>query len=238
MKRVMSLPIDYGAWHKTLQDGAAHFNLSLSDAQVRLFYRHATLLLQWNQTTNLTAIRDPLEMAVKHFIDSFGPATQIAPMGRVLDAGSGGGFPGLPLKVCWPAIDLTLVDAVRKKTSFLQHLIRELGLKHARAWHTRVESLALRSAPPRFDTIVCRAFTDLSFIISSLSPLLAEKGCIAVWKGRFPDQEIRKALTLLDASPCALTLSVYSYSLPISGAERTLVMLSSATGERTSKESL
>ena len=236
MRRTEPVPMAYAAWQKTLQHGAAHFHQTLTDAQLRLFYRHAELLRKWNHTTNLTSIRDPQDVAVKHFIDSFGPAPYIAPMRRVLDAGSGGGFPGLPLKVCCPAIDLTMVDAVRKKSSFLQCLIRELGMQNARAWHARVEDLGIRKPTPRFDTIVCRAVTDLAFIVRNLSPLLSEDGLIAVWKGRFPDREIQEVLPLLESSPHDLALSVHSYTLPFSGDARTLVIMSAAGREFASTE--
>ena len=89
--------ISYPEWQKILQEGAACFGGPLSERQIRLLYRHGQMLQRWNRTTNLTAIRDPRMMALKHFVDSFGAARHFTPVGRVLDVGSGGGFPGLPL---------------------------------------------------------------------------------------------------------------------------------------------
>jgi 16S rRNA (guanine527-N7)-methyltransferase len=151
-------------------------------------------------------------------------------MRRVLDVGSGGGFPGLPLKVCCPAIELTLVDAVRKKVSFLKHVIRELGLKNTRAWHARVEALGRQTPPPRFDAIVCRAFSDLAFALKHLAPLLDENGRIVFWKGRRPDQEIQQIMPLIAVPGRTLTLTQQSYRLPFFEAQRTLVILT--TGDR------
>lgn len=222
----MHLPIPYAEWQKLLAEGAAHFGQSLSEQQMRLFYRHGEMLQRWNRTVNLTAIRDPQMMAVNHFIDSFGPAPYFMPMRRVLDVGSGGGFPGLPLKVCHPSIDLTMVDAARKKVSFLQHTIRELGLKNARAIQQRVEAWSGTIQGPLFDTIVCRAFSSLALIVAQFPPLLADGGRIVVWKGRLPDAEIREVEPMLVTAMRTLTLSVQPYRLPFSNAVRTLVMLS------------
>ena len=166
-------------------------------------------------------------MALKHFVDSFGAARHFTPVGRVLDVGSGGGFPGLPLKIVCPSIELTMVDAARKKVSFLQHVIRELELKGARAVQARVEELARQAdAPFHYDTIVCRAFGSLASIVAQLPPLLSERGRIVVWKGRLPHEEIREVEPVLSTVKRALTLSVQSYRLPITEAERTLVILS------------
>lgn len=221
----MDSSIPYPEWRQTLVEGAAHFGLTLTDQQIRRCYRHAEILHQWNRSTNLTAITDAHSMAVKHFLDAFGPAAYVTPMTRVLDVGSGGGFPGLPLKVWCPSIDLTLVDRQRKKVSFLRYVIRALEMSNARALQIRVEDLARQCDRPLFDTIVCRAFGGLAFMVSHLPPLLAAGGRIVVWKGRLPEQEIREVQPLLQTAKRALTLSVRSYRLPFSDAERTLVIL-------------
>lgn len=226
----MDMPIRQEEWEKTIRTGAEFFELSLTNRQIHQFYHHAEILLRWNRKTNLTAIRDPREMAVKHFVDSFGPVRHVMPMTRVLDVGSGGGFPGLPLKVYCPSIDLTVVEAGRKKTSFLQHVIRELRLGDVSVIHERVETLVRQNPAPHFDTIVCRAFSDLSSIVKNLSPLLAPQGKIVAWKGRMPDREIRDVLPLLKDDKRALILSTRSYKLPIFNAERTLVILTAMDG--------
>jgi 16S rRNA (guanine527-N7)-methyltransferase len=217
--------IDFEKWSDIIRKGAAGFNLQLTDHQIRLFYKHAEALRQWSKKTNLTSITDPIEIAIKHFIDSIGPVTFFNPMSRVLDMGSGGGFPGLPLKVNCPAIDLTLVDAVRKKTSFIQHVIRQLGLKNTRAIHARVEELSRTKPIHAFDTVVCRAFSNLTFIVTHALPLISETGQIVIWKGQIPAQEIRAVQPFLDSSKRRLELSLQSYRLPVLNAKRTLVVI-------------
>ena len=96
------------------------FDLNLDHHHTELFAVHARELLHWNQTINLTAITDPFEVAIKHFVDSLAPAGLISPRATLLDIGSGGGFPGIPLKVAISTLSMTLIDASRKKINFLR----------------------------------------------------------------------------------------------------------------------
>lgn len=217
---------DYNKWQRMILDGALAFDLHPTDQQVDLFFRHMQALLEWSSKINLTAIQDPYEIAVKHFLDSLAPAAFFQPSLRVLDLGSGAGFPGLPLKIWWPSIELTMVDAVRKKVSFLQYLTRQLGLHKVQSIHARIEHVGRTSGATVFDTIVCRAFSDLRSIVMNALPLLSEAGQIAVWKGRFPDKEIAAARPVLEHAPYPLTMRSISYRLPFIDARRTLVIIS------------
>lgn len=212
-------------WEKIIREGVAPFEVIVTEQQSHLFYQHAEALVQWTRKINLTAITEPREIAIKHFIDSLRPALFLHPMNNVLDVGSGGGFPGLPLKVLYPFIELTLVDAVRKKISFIQHVIRKLKLKEAKAVHTRVEDLLWHKNLRPFDTIVCRAFSELSFIISHALPLLSINGKIVVWKGRAPEKEIMDYREKFRDEALLLNIEVQSYRLPIFDAERSIVII-------------
>lgn len=221
----LKMNINFEKWADIIRKGIAPFDIILTEQQIRLFYKHAEELVQWTRNVNLTAITDPKEIAIKHFIDSLGPSSFLTPMKHVLDVGSGGGFPGMPLKVLYPNIELTLVDAVRKKISFMQHVIRKLELKGARAIHARVENLNLRDDFTPFDTIVCRAFSDLSVIIPHALPLLSQDGKIVVWKGRVPEKEILDFRRCFREEALLLTIEVQSYRLPIIDAERSIVRI-------------
>lgn len=224
-EHLFEMKINFKKWDQIIRKGIAPFDMILNEQQIQLFYRHAELLLQWNRKTNLTTITDHKEIAIKHFIDSLGPMPFLNPMQHVLDVGSGGGFPGLPLKVVCPSIELTLLDAVRKKTSFIQHVIRTLKLKGAQAIHGRVEDLSLAEKHMAFDAIVCRAFSDLSFIFTNAWPRLSPGGKIAVWKGRMPEKEIADIRKLSRKEPFFLDMKVHTYRLPIFDAERTLIII-------------
>ena len=222
---VAETDIVFDQWERILRKGAASFGLILTDQQIKHFYDHAVALLQWSKKINLTAIKDPQSVAIKHFIDSLGPASFSIPMQRVLDVGSGGGFPGLPLKVWHPSLDLTLIDAVRKKISFIQHVIRILKLTGTQAIHGRIEDVARQEGFRPFDTILCRAFSDLSFIVTHGLPLLSKNGKIIVWKGKLPEKEIEAVRFQFQYENRGLAIETKPYRLPILDAERTIVII-------------
>ena len=228
--------IDYNEWETIIQKGITPFELELTKEQIQLFHIHAQELVQWTRKVNITAITDAREIAIKHFVDSILPLSFLPQMRKVLDVGSGGGFPSLPLKVIYPDIQLTLVDAVRKKVSFMQHVIRKLQLKRAKAVHTRVENIRHQGdAFILYDTIVCRALSYLTFIIPNVLPLLSTDGEIVVWKGRMPESEIKEFQARFPDQALHLNIKVKSYRLPIYDAERHIVKISSL---RNANESL
>ena len=217
--------MSFAPWSDLINEGLASFGISLSEKQRYRLFQHADLLVQWNRKMNLTAISAPQDIAIKHFIDSVGPAPLLKPMKRVLDIGSGAGFPGLPLKVWCPVIELTMIDAVRKKISFLHQAIRTMELEQSWAIHTRLEEMCRRDPIQLFDTVISRAFSDLTTIFSGALPLLATGGKIAVWKARPGENEIKAARAFIKSQEIPLDLSLHPYRLPFSNAVRTLVTL-------------
>jgi len=222
--------IDFDKWRKMIVDGSLAFGLRPTEQQVGQFFRHMIELMQWSAKVNLTAIHDPYDIAVKHFVDSLAPVAFFTPASRVLDMGSGAGFPGLPLKVWCPSIELTMVDAVRKKVSFLQHVSRQLELQNVVAVHARIEHWQRVSDSREFDTIVCRAFSDLSFIVENALPLLSETGQLVIWKGRFPEKELMALRTALESAPYRIVMQIESYRLPFIDAQRTLLIIRTQGG--------
>ena len=220
-------------WQQLLREGAAQMGITIPSTAPRAFALHARELLHWNRQTRLTAITDPLEVAVKHFLDSLTPAPQITPDARLLDIGSGGGFPALPLKVVYPDLTVTMIDASRKKVSFLRHVIRLLKLSQIDALHTRAEALtcALPTEMPRFDVIVCRALGPLeSFVVLAL-PLLAKGGKLISLKGPGVAEELHRLFDCQETLPKGLppdfrethTVNTTWLKLPFLDEHRTLV---------------
>lgn len=152
-----------------LRQGSQEVNVSLEDLQIELFGLYLQELSEWNKTFNLTGIRDPEEIVIKHFVDSLTPLPYLDPFGRILDIGPGAGFPSIPLKIAAPELQVVLVEAKRKKVSFLKHIIRTLKLKEVTVIHSRVEDLEPPEKP--FDTIISRAFTRLEPLLKLISPL-------------------------------------------------------------------
>jgi 16S rRNA (guanine527-N7)-methyltransferase len=180
------------------------------------------LLLEWNRRINLTAITDPREIAVKHFIDSMAALTHIPDKGRLLDIGSGGGFPGLVIAVFRPSLDITSVDSVRKKISFQQQMIRTLKMNSVRALHTRAEELSKEER--RYDIIVSRALGSLEMFTDLALPILSEKGRVIAYKGVM-DKTGEEEIEAMEAKHPELAIHVETYQLPSSGDRRSLVFI-------------
>jgi len=117
---------------KKIGEGAATMGVRLSPEQLKLLGRHVDLLLKWNKSINLTAITDPDEVAEKHVLDSLA-VVPVLPSGSLLDAGTGGGFPGIPAAIARPDLDVALVDSVQKKVAFLKSALAELRLPKVKA---------------------------------------------------------------------------------------------------------
>jgi 16S rRNA (guanine527-N7)-methyltransferase len=216
-------------WRLLLVQGALEMGLTLTPFHLERMGLHAQALLEWNRTTNLTAIIDPAEMAIKHFLDAIGPSPHIPSEGELLDIGTGAGFPGIPLKILRPGQPMTLIDGSRKKITFVKHLIRQLGLEKITAAQMRAEEMAAQpSFQGRFQAIICRAVADLSTIARMALPLLADDGKICVYQG--PSEEPRRSKTTGKLTPPLATIVSLEYQLPLLGDRRTLVVMSKGGG--------
>ena len=207
-------------WKGIIIDGAKTLDIRIDDKASDLFALHGIELMRWAKKTNLTAITDPLEVAIKHFIDSIAAAPFISPGNALLDIGSGGGFPGLPLKVVMPALRATLIDGSRKKVSFLNHVIRTLGIHQTEAIQIRAEELAKQQKfSGAFDIVICRAFSSLTLFIKRALPLLVTGGKLIALRGKITDGDIQSLRAF------SLPYTIQRYRLPYLNAERSLVIL-------------
>jgi 16S rRNA (guanine527-N7)-methyltransferase len=182
-------------------------------AETRLL-QYLQLLAKWNQTYNLTAVRDPQEMVTRHLLDSLvilpylqGP--------RVLDIGTGAGLPGIPLAISRPDLSFTLLDANAKKTRFIIQAIGELGLKNVEVVQSRVENYR---PGQKFDTLVSRAFASIADMLAGARHLCAPHGRFLAMKGVHPEEE-------LAAVPADYVTEVVALQVPGLEAERRLVIV-------------
>lgn len=165
---------------------AARLGIAITEAQAQQYARYQALLLAWNAHVNLTAIREPALMQTKHFLDSL---TCVTVMGKLdgmtlLDVGTGAGFPGLPLKILFPELRVTLVESVVKKTRFLQAVVAELGLTQVQVVAERAESLGQQSAyREQYDWVVARAVAELRVLLEYLLPFCRVGGRVLAQKG-------------------------------------------------------
>jgi 16S rRNA (guanine527-N7)-methyltransferase len=173
--------------------GAEALGLALTDGQIEALLRFGALLTRWNQVFNLTAIGAGERLLTHHLLDSLALVRPLQELlhrthlerPRVLDVGSGGGLPAVPLAIACPQIDITLVDAVQKKTAFLTQAAVELGLAHVAIRHARVETME-----GHYDIITSRAFAALADLVKWTDHLLAPAGCWLAMKGRIDPTEL------------------------------------------------
>ena len=176
-------------------------------------------LTKWNKAYNLTAVRDPQQMVVRHIFDSLvaGPMLRGT---RILDAGTGAGLPGIPLALCYSDKQFALLDSNGKKIRFVQHVAGELGLHNVQPVQARIESY---EPDHKFDSVISRAFTSLREFADNSGRLIAPHGCLLAMKGKLPDQEIRELPSEWRAS------EIRELQVPGLDEERHVVVLESAT---------
>jgi 16S rRNA (guanine527-N7)-methyltransferase len=203
------------------EQAQALLNLNLTADHEALFARFYALLIDWNARMNLTAITAPEEVQVKHFLDSLtvADAVELHRGMRVVDVGTGAGFPGVPLQIVYPGIHMVLMDATGKKIQFLEHVIQALGLANARAVKARAED-AGRFPEHRhvYDLALGRAVARLPILLEYLLPLVKVGGYCVAMKGRTAVDEVNdsaRALSVLGGE----VEDIESFQLP--GIEET-----------------
>lgn len=174
----------------TLEAGLQSLGLTLDDRQIEQLLAHQALMAKWTRVYNLTALRDPQEMLTYHLLDCLAAVPALRrrlgeTSQQVLDVGAGAGLPGVAWAIVQPDWQVTCVDAVAKKATFIRQVAAELGLPNLRAEHARVEDLA----PQPWTLITSRAFASLPDFIHLTRPLLAPGGWWVAMKGRAPEDE-------------------------------------------------
>jgi len=175
----------------TIRRALGEFQLELSGEQVLKIQQYIRILLAWNEKVNLTAIRDPLEMLYRHFCESIYAAAAVpVGNGRLADVGSGGGFPGLPLKIFRPSLQVFLIESNIKKATFLAEVTRELGLTGAQVLVRRYEELGEELAP--LDYVCSRALGEFQPFLAWAGSQGVAAGEVILWIGARDLDEIQK----------------------------------------------
>ncbi len=209
-----------------LRGGARELGAALGETEVARFEAYAGLLQLWGGKMNLTARLDSSGIVTHHFLDSLTLLPFLPTEGStsLIDVGAGAGFPALPLKICLPALAVTLVESSHKKVSFCREVVRRLGLQGVKVVEGRAEALG-GSAPWRgaYDWAVARALGPTALSIRLCVPFLRPGGRLALYKGRIDEAELRRLEDQAAAEGALLT--VESVSVPFLQAARSLVFL-------------
>jgi 16S rRNA (guanine527-N7)-methyltransferase len=205
----------------TIRRALSEFKVSVTDVQIEQIQRYVALLLKWNEAMNLTAIQDPLEILYRHFCESMFGANLLPPgNGRLADVGSGGGFPGLPLKIARPEMEVCLIDSNVKKATFLAEAVRELGVPGARVLVSRYEELDEEIAP--LDIACSRAVGDFAQFLSWAASEKIGARSVMLWIGGRDLDEARASTDWDWQEPVAIPQSLRRFILVGSRAERTV----------------
>ena len=208
-----------------IRTAAREVGIFLDQKQIQLFLIYLRELKEWNQKVNLTSLKDDTAIIKNHFIDSLSIIPHLPPAISLLDMGSGGGFPGVPVKIARPSLQVTLLEATRKKANFLRHLIRALELSHITTLEGRAEAVTAHDQPhPLFDIVISRALTRLKPFLLLGEPFVKKGGYLLAMKGAKAEEELRESQkTIRDLS---FTVSWKKEAqLPGTNKKRCLILL-------------
>lgn len=200
-------------------------NLVLNDKQINDFYIYMSELLEWNNNINLTAITEENEVIQKHFIDSLTILKYINDDDKIIDVGTGAGFPGIPLKISNERLDITLLDSLNKRILFLDNVIKKLSLNNIKAIHSRVEDAGCNSLyREKFDIATSRAVAQLNVLLEYLLPLVKVGGKCICMKGGNVDEELSNSTRALEVLGGKIE-KIESFELPNSNIKRNIIIV-------------
>ena len=210
---------------KLISSYGKEISIEFSNIQIEKFYKYMNLLIEWNEKINLTAITEPKEIIIKHFIDSLTVLKDIKGKNALVDVGTGAGFPGIPLKIMDEEIKITLLDSLNKRINFLNEVINQLDLKNIETIHSRVEDAGKnKKYRERFDIATARAVANLATLSEYMLPLVKVGGKSICMKGSEVSEELqnsKKAISILGGE----IENIDNFQLPKSDMMRNIVII-------------
>ena len=217
--------MDKKIFFEKMQENSKVLGFKFSVEQLEKFYKYMNLLIEWNEKMNLTAITEPNDIILKHFIDSITINKYIENSVKVVDVGTGAGFPGIPLSIIRPDLQITLVDSLNKRLMFLQEIKKELELKNIDIVHARAEEFGQnKNYRETFDIATSRAVANLSTLSEYLVPLVKIKGKCVCMKASDAEEEIKQAENAVNILGGKI-VKVEKFNLPNSDIGRTIIII-------------
>ena len=212
-------------FYKEFEEKISQLNLELSSKQLEEFYKYMKLLQEWNEKINLTAIIEDNEILLKHFIDSLTIMPYIKENDKIIDVGTGAGFPGIPLKIFSENTDITLMDSLNKRIIFLNEVIKELSLDKIKAVHARAEEFAVNKIHrENYDVVVSRAVAGLNTLLEYMLPFVKVNGVCICMKGPNIQEEIKESKRALGILGGQIE-KIDKICLPDSDIERNIIIV-------------
>lgn len=205
---------------------AEKIEINLDENKQEKFYNYMNLLLEWNEKINLTAITEPDDIILKHFIDSMTIIKYIEKNKKVIDVGTGAGFPGIPCKIIREDMNIVLLDSLNKRINVLKEIIEKINLKEIEAVHARVEEFGKnKENREKYDIAVSRAVANLSVLAEYMIPLIKVGGKCICMKGPDAEEEIKKAKKAIEILGGKIE-KIDEFELPESDIKRTIIIIS------------
>ena len=207
-----------------LKECLTEMNIEITEEKLEKFMKYNELLLDWNTKINLTAITEPEDVVKKHFCDSLSSLPLIKEGARLADVGTGAGFPGIPLAIMRPDIEVLLIDSLNKRIKFLDTVISELGLENVTTIHLRAEEGGRNKLRDSFDIVTARAVASLNVLCEYCLPYVKPDGMFLSYKGENVAEELtgaKNAITKLNAKE----EGIYIYEIPDSDIKHSIVKI-------------
>lgn len=217
----------FSEFNQKLAEKLNRIEVDITDEQVQQFYTYMNLLIDWNEKINLTAIIEPDDIILKHFVDSLTISKEIGENYRVADIGTGAGFPGLPIKILKPDTEVLLIDSLNKRIKFLDEVITKNNLKKVKAIHLRAEEIGhIKEYRGTCDIVTSRAVAKLNVLLEYMMPLVKLGGKCICLKGPNVEKEIEEAKNAIEILGGKIE-KIESITLPDSDNKRTIIVIKS-----------
>ena len=208
-----------------MKEYGKEIQIKFTEEQLQKFYEYMNMLIEWNKKINLTAIIEPKEIILKHFIDSLTILKYVNDNEKMLDVGTGAGFPGIPIKIMNSNMEITLLDSLNKRINFLNEVINKLKLKNISAIHSRIEDYGKNNKyREKYDIVTSRAVANLATLSEYMLPMLKIKGKSICMKGSDIKEEVKNSKRAIDILGGEI-VNIEELVLPKSDNRRNLIII-------------